>query len=157
MWRLCRWWSLKLQLSCPRTGTLARHRAATRASPQIHMEFLKALRSYMLLSWQKKKKNKQTCIMKWKDKSTVTEAQPFNHCSQLTSSAHTEQSSCTAQPVVRSQNSDHSSTSCASLTQLCTPEVLQHRTQQTENKQVLMEDWEQLAKMNMKMYYVAWQ
>lgn len=95
--------------------------------------------------------------MKWKDKSTVTEAHPFNHCSQFTSSAHTEQSSCTAQPVVRNQNSDQQQhILCLTDTALYTQGIA---TQDSTNwaQKFSWKTEVQMAKMNMEMYHVAWQ
>lgn len=95
--------------------------------------------------------------MKWKDRSTVTEAHPFNHCSWFTSSAHTEQSSCAAQPVVRSQNSDQQQhILCLTDTALYT----QGTATQDSTNQAWRFSWKtevQMAKMNMEMHYVAWQ
>lgn len=120
-----------------------RHREPTLGSHQIicinlYGIFKSIKKLYVvILTKEKKKKHASWSGKTSYSKSTITEAHPFNHLSHFTSSAHTEQFSCTAQLVVRSQNSDQQQrilSLISEIIQLCTSDVLQHKMQWTELK-----------------------
>lgn len=133
MWRLYRWWSLKLQLSCPGNWHTLEAQGSHQSIPiNSHGIFKSIKKLYVVILT--KEKNKKTKHASWSGK---TKVQLLRHILSITALSSQAQPTQNNPAALLSQLSEtkiltNSSTSCASLTQLCTPKVLQHRTPQTE-------------------------